>query len=42
MMTWAVVSGCTAIAKDYKGLLLARLSLGITEAPVRIGHINLI
>lgn len=36
MMTWAVVSGCTAIVKDHTGFLLARLFLGVEEAPVRI------
>lgn len=35
MMLWAIVSGCTALAQNYKGLLLTRFMLGITEAPVR-------
>lgn len=33
MAAWAVVSALTAAAKDYKGLLLTRFFLGITEAP---------
>lgn len=33
MAAWAVVSALTAVAKDYKGLLLTRFFLGITEAP---------
>ncbi|KAF4984049.1 hypothetical protein FZEAL_662 [Fusarium zealandicum] len=33
MLIWAVVSGCTALVKDYQGLLVCRFFLGITEAP---------
>lgn len=33
MAAWAVVSALTAVAKDYKGLLLTRFFLGIAEAP---------
>lgn len=33
MAAWAVVSALTAAAKDFKGLLLTRFFLGITEAP---------
>ncbi|KAF4908104.1 putative transporter [Colletotrichum fructicola] len=29
---WAVISGLTAVSKDYTGLLLTRFFLGITEA----------
>ncbi|WAO96024.1 MFS domain-containing protein [Fusarium falciforme] len=33
MLVWAVVSGCTALVKNYQGLLVCRFFLGITEAP---------
>lgn len=33
MALWAIVSALTALAKDYKGLLLTRFFLGVTEAP---------
>jgi predicted MFS family arabinose efflux permease len=33
MALWAVVSTLTGIAKDFKGLLLTRFFLGVTEAP---------
>ncbi|KAJ3546755.1 hypothetical protein NM208_g1851 [Fusarium decemcellulare] len=33
MLVWAVVSGCTALVKNYEGLLVCRFFLGITEAP---------
>jgi MFS family permease len=33
MMLWAVVSALTALSKDFKGLLLTRFFLGVTEAP---------
>ncbi|KAJ0380208.1 hypothetical protein COL26b_001320 [Colletotrichum chrysophilum] len=33
MAVWAVISGLTAVSKDYTGLLLTRFFLGITEAP---------
>ncbi|TIA09460.1 MFS general substrate transporter [Aureobasidium pullulans] len=33
MMLWAVVSACTALVHDYKGLVLVRFFLGIAEAP---------
>ncbi|THW92632.1 MFS general substrate transporter [Aureobasidium pullulans] len=33
MMVWAVVSACTALVHDYKGLVLVRFFLGIAEAP---------
>ena len=35
MMAWSVVSLLTYLAHDFKSMLLARLFLGITEAPVR-------
>lgn len=33
MALWAVVSGLTALSKDFTGLLLTRFFLGVTEAP---------
>lgn len=33
MGIWAIVSALTALAKDYKGLLLTRVFFGVTEAP---------
>ena len=33
MALWAVVSALTAMAKDFKGLLLTRFFLGVVEAP---------
>lgn len=33
MALWAVVSGLTALSKDFKGLLLTRFFLGVVEAP---------
>lgn len=33
MALWAIASTLTGIAKDFKGLLLTRFFLGITEAP---------
>ena len=33
MAVWAVVSACSALSKDFTGLLLTRFFLGITEAP---------
>ncbi|QPC76857.1 hypothetical protein HYE68_007609 [Fusarium pseudograminearum] len=42
MMLWAVVSALTAVAKDYKGLLLTRFFLGLTEAPYYPGAVYLL
>lgn len=42
MMGWAVVSACTALAKDYKGLVLVRFFLGIAEAPYYPGALYLL
>lgn len=42
MMLWAVVSACTALAKDYTGLVLTRFFLGITEAPFYPGALYLL
>lgn len=33
MIVWAAVSACTALVKNYGGLVAARFFLGITEAP---------
>lgn len=33
MMGWAIVSACTALAKNYAGLVVVRFFLGIAEAP---------
>lgn len=33
MGAWAVVSACTALVHDYKGLVLVRFFLGVAEAP---------
>ncbi|KAH9909806.1 major facilitator superfamily domain-containing protein [Xylariomycetidae sp. FL2044] len=33
MFVWAVVSACTALVRDYGGLVACRFFLGITEAP---------
>jgi MFS family permease len=42
MMLWAVVSSLTALSKDFKGLLLTRFFLGVTEAPYYPGAVYLI
>jgi len=42
MMLWAVVSSLTALSKDFKGLLLTRFFLGLTEAPYYPGAVYLI
>ncbi|KAI8685120.1 MFS domain-containing protein [Fusarium keratoplasticum] len=42
MALWAVVSTLTAIAKDFKGLLLTRFFLGITEAPFYPGALYML
>lgn len=33
MMTWAVISVCTAFAKNFAGLVATRFFLGVVEAP---------
>lgn len=40
MALWAVVSALTALAKDYKGLILTRFFLGITEAPFYVSDLH--
>ncbi|KAF4918283.1 putative transporter [Colletotrichum viniferum] len=42
MALWAIVSTLTAVAKDYKGLLLTRFFLGITEAPFYPGALYIL
>ncbi|KAK6361234.1 hypothetical protein TWF730_004976 [Orbilia blumenaviensis] len=42
MAAWAVVSACTALAKDYKGLVTVRFLLGVTEAPFYPGALYLL
>lgn len=41
-MLWAIVSALTALAKDFKGLLLTRFFLGVTEAPYYPGAVYLL
>ncbi|KAG7109517.1 putative transporter like protein [Verticillium longisporum] len=40
MMTWAVVSACTALVHNYAGLVAVRFFLGITEAPFYPGALG--
>ncbi len=42
MCLWAVVSCLTALAKDFKGLLLTRFFLGVVEAPYYPGALYLL
>jgi MFS family permease len=42
MMLWAVVSGLTAVSKNFTGLLLTRFFLGLTEAPYYPGAVYLL
>lgn len=42
MALWAVVSALTALSKDFKGLLLTRFFLGVTEAPYYPGALYLL
>lgn len=42
MALWAVVSALTALSKDFKGLLLTRFFLGITEAPYYPGALYIL
>ncbi|KAK5049301.1 hypothetical protein LTR84_004230 [Exophiala bonariae] len=42
MFLWAVVSALTAVAHDFKGLLLTRFFLGITEAPYYPGALYML
>lgn len=42
MALWAVVSSLTAVATDFKGLLLTRFFLGVTEAPYYPGALYIL
>jgi MFS family permease len=42
MMAWAIVSACTALARNYEGLVSVRFFLGITEAPFYPGAIYML
>ncbi|CAG8979848.1 hypothetical protein HYALB_00002620 [Hymenoscyphus albidus] len=42
MMLWAVVSALTAVVHDYKGLVLVRFFLGLTEAPYYPGAVYIL
>ncbi|KAI8691852.1 MFS domain-containing protein [Fusarium sp. Ph1] len=42
MMGWAIVSACTALAKNYTGLVLLRFFLGVAEAPFYPGALYLL
>lgn len=42
MALWAIVSTLTAVAKDFKGLLVTRFFLGITEAPFYPGALYIL
>lgn len=42
MVLWSIVSTLTAVAKDFKGLLLTRFFLGIVEAPFYPGALYMI
>ncbi|KAK9454719.1 major facilitator superfamily domain-containing protein [Dipodascopsis uninucleata] len=42
VLIWSVVSALTAIAKDYKGLLLIRFFLGFVEAPFYPGALYIL
>ncbi|KAK1708766.1 vitamin H transporter [Colletotrichum lupini] len=42
MMAWALVSGCTALAKNYTHLVIVRFFLGVTEAPFYPGAIYML
>lgn len=42
MMLWAIVSGLTAVANNFVGLLLTRFFLGLAEAPYYPGAVYLL
>lgn len=42
MLLWAIVSTLTALANDFKSLLLTRFFLGVTEAPYYPGALYII
>ena len=42
MTLWALISGLTALSKDFKGLLLTRFFLGVVEAPYYPGALYML
>lgn len=42
MASWAIVSACTALTKNYTSLVLVRFFLGVTEAPFYPGALFLL
>lgn len=42
MMAWAVVSACTALAKNYTDLVIVRFFLGLAEAPFYPGALYML
>ncbi|KAF2004060.1 MFS general substrate transporter, partial [Amniculicola lignicola CBS 123094] len=42
MMAWAVVSACTSLVHNYKGLVMVRFFLGVAEAPYYPGALYLL
>jgi MFS family permease len=42
MAGWAIVSACTALVKDYTGLVVVRFLLGVAEAPFYPGALYLL
>lgn len=42
MTVWAIISGLTALSRNYTGLLLTRFFLGITEAPYYPGALYIL
>ncbi|KAM0271641.1 hypothetical protein ACHAQH_009029 [Verticillium albo-atrum] len=42
MAVWAIISGLTAISRNYTGLLLTRFFLGISEAPYYPGALYIL
>jgi MFS family permease len=42
MAAWSVVSACTALVKNYSGLVIVRFFLGVAEAPFYPGALYLL
>jgi MFS family permease len=42
MAGWAIVSACTALVKNYTGLVVVRFILGVAEAPYYPGTLYLL
>jgi MFS family permease len=42
MTVWAIISGLTALSRNYTGLLLTRFFLGISEAPYYPGALYIL